>query len=106
MDGTLIRLFLVILGFSIPVVLIQLLIYAFAKQRWIKYIFPGVALLGAVIAVLYGRFSPLEGFADLAYIILGIILFGVFLVSLITALVLDFIRNRKQKKISEQAGQE
>lgn len=99
MDGTLLRLFLVILGFSIPVVLVQLLIYAFAKQRWIKYIFPGAALLGAVVAILYGRFSRLGGFADLAYIVLGLICLGVFVVSLITALILDLIRSQKQKKL-------
>jgi len=92
MDSGLIRLILVVILVSIPVVAIQFLILKFAKKRIYKYIFPGITLLAGAGLILYARLGNFGGFADLAYIILGFISLGVFLISSIATLIFEKIK--------------
>ena len=45
--------------------------------------------------LLRARFADLEGFSDLAYLILGIILLGIFAFVLIFSFIINVIRKRK-----------
>lgn len=68
------------------------------RKNWIKFILPVVLLVLSVSLFIYGRFAPLEGLKDLAYMITGVFIFFGFLSSCAVALVFYLVqRKRKQK---------
>jgi len=89
MDSGFLRLIFAILLCSIPVVAVEFLLHKFTKHRIYKYILPALALLMGVGFIAYARFSHLDGFSDLAYVLLGVICFGIFVISLIAAIAFE-----------------
>jgi len=65
------------------------------KSRLIKY-FPGILLiLIALVLWLYARLGNLEGFLDLAYFLMAILVLAAGLGGLITAIFIDRVSRRR-----------
>jgi len=94
MDTGLFRLILLIIAISIPIIVIEILINKFSKRRIYKYILPIISLVLSIILIIYSKNSKLEGFASLANVILGIILIGVFILTFVTAIILELRRKK------------
>lgn len=82
------RLVLFILGVAIPIVGIQYLIARFTKSLLLIYLFPILTFALTLFFLFVAYYVPLEGFANLGYIVMAMFSAGVFIVSLIAAFVL------------------
>jgi len=96
-DNGTIRLFLVLLLFSVPSALIEYLICRFSKGGLTKYILPLITVFAGVGSIIYAKTSHLEGFLDIAYILLGMLFFGAFVASLIVLVVYEISLRRRKK---------
>jgi len=95
MDTGFMRLIFAIIIGSIPFLAVQFLILSFSKKKLFIYIIPSLTFIVGIFYLLYARFADLEGFSDLAYLILGIILLGIFAFVLIFSFIINVIRKRK-----------
>lgn len=80
----------------ISIILTYLLGRFFKKPAIVKYIPAIVSLLIAIGFYIKARYYS-SGFEDLAYIILGFIAAIVFIVSLVTAVIMDIVTRTKNK---------
>jgi len=89
---------LVILGISAPVIVVQFLFYKFVKSRFFVYLLPIIAFLATLFCLFYSYYVPMQGFANLGYFVMALVFAGVFILSLVVALIFDFMKRRMVRK--------
>jgi hypothetical protein len=58
---------------------------------------PVLAFVASLLFLFIAYYVPLEGFANLGYIVMAMMGIGVFIISIIAALIFDFNKRRKTK---------
>lgn len=91
------RLAWILLCIALPVIGIEFIFYRFTKIRFLIYVIPLIALLTTLIFLYIAYFIPLEGMADLGFIVMAMLSGGVFLIGIIFALVFDGLKRRRMK---------
>jgi len=75
--------------------LLEYIVCRFVKKPWMRFALPLVLLVLSASLFFYGRFAPMEGMKDLAYMLMGVLIFFGFLSSSAVALVFSIIKKRK-----------
>lgn len=89
------RLFLIILAVSLPAIGIEFLLFSFLKRKLWVYLVPVIALAGTIVLLFYTYTAPSEGFQSLGYLVMAMISGGIFLISLIAAVVFHMIKRKR-----------
>lgn len=75
------------------------LIDKFLKPKWLKYIFVLCLVILTIYFIAIAQSGTGEGFEDLANFIVAMFTFVGAVVSLITSIIFDVIKNKKSKKV-------
>lgn len=95
------RLFVaIVIIFIVFISLTYLLGRIFRKKRFIKYIPSLISIIFAVINIMLARSGQVEGFRDLARVMMAMLLSAGFLSGLLSALYLDYISPKYKKRNS------
>ncbi len=96
-DNGILRLILVLLLFSIPVALIEYLLCRLSRGKISKFILPIITLILGAGFIFYANTAQMEGFLDLAYVLIGIIFIGSFLSASVVLLACELMKRRNKK---------
>jgi len=88
-------LMIILVAATITVLITYILGKVFRHERWVKYIL-GVIAIAVSIYFFYIARQPSQGFEDLAYFIMVLILFPAGISGIIAAFIMDYMINRKR----------
>jgi len=88
-------LIIILVAATIMVLITYILGKVFKHARWIKYIL-GVIAIAVSIYLFYMSTQPSQGFEDLAYFIMVLILFPAGISGIIAAFIMDYMMFRKR----------
>jgi len=74
---------------------LELILCRFIRKPWMRFALPIILLVLSVSMFLYGKFAPLEGMKDLAYMVTGVLIFFGFLSSAAVALIFTLITRKR-----------
>ncbi len=77
--------------------LIELTLCFFIRRPRKRFILPIMLLVSSVSLFLYGRFAPLEGLKDLAYMVSGILIFFACAASSAVAVIYNLIAGKRKR---------
>lgn len=75
--------------------ILEFILCRFIQKPWMRFVLPLVLIVLSASLFLYGRFAPLEGMKDLAYMVMGVFIFLGFLSSSTVALVFSIVKKPK-----------
>lgn len=73
----------------------ELILCRFIRKPPLRFALPIILLILSVSTFLYGKFAPLEGMQDLAYMVTGVLIFFGFVSSAAVALIFTLITRKR-----------
>jgi hypothetical protein len=77
---------------------VEILVCKFSKGAKVKFILPAILAVLSTILILIGKFAPLEGMQDLAYMVTGILVGICAAASLVVAIAYSFMGRKGDKR--------